>query len=147
MKVNKVSAIKPSSPVKKVQKAANAEGSTFSSLMGEKQEEKTRQELENLMLEIKADGEKLIDERNIEVLVAYKKKIKSFVSKAVDFAFDIQDKKGLTRFGRGKILKIVAQIDDELVNLTQNFLDEERDRVNMLAKIGELQGLLYNIYA
>ncbi len=146
MRVNKVGPIRNSSTVSKVKKT-DATETSFSSLLGEKKQEWTREELEHMMLDIKADGEKLVDERNIEVLVAYKKKIKSFVSKAVDYAFDIQDKKGLSRFGRGKILKIVSQIDDTLVELTENFLDEERARINMLDKIGELQGLLYNIYA
>lgn len=147
MKINKTTGVGSAQAVNRINKSTPVEGSSFSSLMGERQESQTREELEQMMLAIKEEGEKLVDEKNIDILINYKKKIKSFVSKAVDFAFEIQDKKGITRFGRGKILKIVSQVDDVLVEITQQFLDEERNRIKLLARVGELQGLLYNIYA
>ncbi len=147
MKITNNVTVSANQSVGKVNRTANATGSQFSALMDGKKEDQTRQELEELMEDIKREGEKMIDDKNIDILVNYKKKIKSFVSKAVDFAFEIQDKKGLTRFGRGKILKVVAQIDDALVELTEQFLADERSRLKMLEKVGELQGMLYNIYA
>ncbi len=147
MRVIRTNGIKGTSAVNKTEKPRAVEGATFSALMGDRQQQQTREELEQLMKEIKADGEKLVDERNIEVLVDYKKKVRAFVSKAVDFAYDIKDKKGVTRFGRGKILKTVSLIDNTLDQLTREFLNEERARITMLENIGELQGLLYNIYA
>ncbi len=147
MKITNNVAISGNQSVSKVNQTLNATGSSFSSLLGEQREQQTRQELEQLMNDIKREGENLVDNKHIEVLISYKKKIKAFVSKAVDFAFEIQDKKGLTRFGRGKILKMVAQIDDAMVDLTEQFLKDERNRVKMLERVGELQGLLYNIYA
>lgn len=147
MKINKTTGVGSTQAVNRINKSIPVEGSSFSSLMGERQESQTREELEQMMRAIKEEGDKLVDEKNIDVLINYKKKIKSFVSRAVDFAFEIQDKKGITRFGRGKILKIVSQVDDVLVEITQQFLDEERSRIKLLARVGELQGLLYNIYA
>ncbi len=147
MKIENNVAISANQSVGKVNRPTSAVGSQFSALMGEKKDSQTRQELEEMMEDIRREGEKMIDDKNIDILVNYKKKIKSFVSKAVDFAFEIQDKKGLTRFGRGKILKVVSQIDDALVELTEQFLADERSRIKMLEKVGELQGMLYNIYA
>lgn len=146
MKVNKVKAT-ASAPVSKVNKPQAVVGTSFSNLLGGKREEHTREELEQLMHAIREEGDKLVDAKNIEILVNYKKMVKSFVSKAVDFAFEIQDKKGVLRFGRGKVLKIISQIDDNLVAITEQFLSEERSRIKLLEKVGELQGLLYNIYA
>lgn len=145
MKINKVS--KSSAAPSKVKAPQAVEGTSFSDLMGDKRESDTRHELEQLMLAIRSEGDKLVDAKNIEVLVHYKRMVKDFVSRAVDFAFEIQDRKGLSRFGRGKVLKVISQIDASLVEITQEFLAEERNRIKLLSKIGELQGMLLNIYA
>ncbi|MCK8059787.1 MULTISPECIES: YaaR family protein [unclassified Fusibacter] len=145
MKINKVS--KSGAAPSKVKAPQAVEGTSFSDLMGDKRESDTRHELEQLMLAIRSEGDKLVDAKNIEVLVHYKRMVKDFVSRAVDFAFEIQDRKGLSRFGRGKVLKVVSQIDASLVEITQEFLAEERNRIKLLSKIGELQGMLLNIYA
>jgi uncharacterized protein YaaR (DUF327 family) len=145
VKVNKVT--KSSAGPSKVNKAQAVAGTSFSDLMGDKRESDTREELEKLMNAIRAEGDKLVDAKNIEVLVHYKRMVKDFVSRAVDFAFEIQDRKGLSRFGRSKVLKVVSQIDESLVVITQEFLGEERNRIKLLSKIGELQGMLLNIYA
>jgi uncharacterized protein YaaR (DUF327 family) len=145
VKVNKVT--KSSAGPTKVNKPQVITGTSFSDLMGDKRESDTKEELQKLMVAIRAEGDKLVDAKNIEVLVHYKKMVKDFVSRAVDFAFEIQDRKGLSRFGRSKVLKVVSQIDQSLVDLTQEFLVEERNRIKLLSKIGELQGMLLNIYA
>ena len=50
------------------------------------------------------------------------------------------------RSGEGRRLKIVDTIDEKLIELTEDILNEERDSVEILAKIGEIKGLLINLY-
>lgn len=145
MKIDKVGRKQTTSVNQK--QAPQAVGSKFQSLLGDKKEEQDREHLYAMMKAIKETGEKLADSKNIELLGQYKRMVKSFVSQAVDFAFEIQEKKGLSRFGRSKVLKIVSKIDDQLVEITDAFLLEERSRIKLLGKIGELQGMLLNIFA
>ncbi len=144
MRVEKVSSTRAS--VKSVNKKSDTPNSSFSNLMQDKKDDEKREELDKMLGKIKDKGEKLVDSRNLDLLIEYKKSVKEFVNTAVEFAFEIVDRKGRSRIGRAKILKIVSQIDDELVKLTDEFLAEERNRLNLLAKIGELGGLLTNIY-
>ncbi len=144
MRVSKIDS--GQSSVQNVKKKPDTPNSTFSNLMQDKKDDQKREELNQMLGEIKDKGEKLVDSRNLELLIEYKKSVKEFVNTAVEFAFEIIDKKGHSRIGRTKILKIVSQIDDELVKLTDEFIAEERNRLNLLAKIGELGGLLTNIY-
>ncbi len=144
MKVNKVTS--PSTGVNNVKKKTDTPSSNFLNLMQDKKDKEKREELDKMMDEIKNKGKELVDSRSVELLVEYKKNVKEFVKTAVDFAFEIVDRKGRSRIGRSKILKVVSQIDEELVKLTDEFLAEERNRLNLLQKIGELGGLLTNIY-
>lgn len=146
MKVSKITQTSKSSEFNKVSTKSNVEGSHFTQLMDEKKDEKRREELHQLMDKIKEKGSELVDSKNVELLVNYKKMIKDFVSNAVEFAFEIQERKGFSRMGRTKILKIVSLIDESLVEITNGFLEQERNKINMLSKIGELNGLLTNIF-
>lgn len=145
MKVSQVKGSK-TAPVKGPDKAQPSFGASFSDLMSDQRERRDREQLERMMLEIRKQGDQLVDAKHIEVLVQYKKMVKDFVSQAVEYAFAIEERRGLSRMGRSKVLKVVAQIDDQLVEITESFLAEERSRIKLLGKIGELQGLLMNLY-
>lgn len=130
----------------KVKEKAPASSASFSSLLNEKKESEDREKLDKMMEKIKEKGEELVDSRNLDILVSYKKMVKDFVGQASAFAFQIVDRKGLSRMGRSKILKIISQVDEALVKLTEEFLKEERNKLNLLRKIGQLGGLLTDIY-
>ncbi len=145
MKVSQVKGSK-TSPTKGPEKAQPAFGSTFSDLLSDQRERRDREQLEQMMQDIRRQGDLLADAKHIEILVQYKNMVKSFVSEAVEYAFAIEERRGLSRMGRSKVLKVVAQIDDQLIAITDNFLAQERSRIKLLSKIGELQGLLMNLY-
>lgn len=135
-----------STKTSKVKEKLPAGQASFSSLLNDKKEDSDREKLDRMMEEIKEKGEELVDSRNIDILVNYKKMVKDFVEQASSFAFQIVDRKGLSRVGRSKILKIVSQVDEALVKITEEFIKEERNRLNLLQKIGQLGGLLTDIY-
>ncbi len=144
MKVNKVTS--PTTGINNVKKKNDTPNTSFLDLMQDKKDHEKREELDKMMKKIEDKGKELVDSRSIELLVEYKKNVKEFVETAVEFAFEIVDRKGRSRIGRAKILKVVSQIDEELVKITDEFLAQERNKLNLLKKIGELGGLLTNIY-
>ncbi len=144
MKIQKVSST--GSKNNSVKSKSESPSSSFLNLMNDKRDSEKRKELDKMMENIKEKGEELVDSKNVELLVLYKKNVKQFVESAVGFAFEIVDRKGRSRIGRSKILKLISQIDDELIKLTDEFLSKERNKLNLLDQIGELSGLLTNIY-
>ncbi len=144
MKVQKVSST--SSKNNSIKSKSESPSSSFFDLMNDRRDAEKRNELDKMMETIKDKGEELVDSKNVELLVLYKKNVKQFVESAVGFAFEIVDRKGRSRIGRAKILKLVSQIDDELIKITEEFLSKERNKLNLLERIGELSGLLTNIY-
>lgn len=144
MKIEKISS--NTSTVSKVNSKNQVPDLTFSNMMNEKHDKKKKEELEELLDDIKEKGETLIDSKNLELLLSYKKTVKTFIKEASEFAFKIVDRKGLSRVGRSKILKIVSLVDENLMNITDVFLKDEKQKLGLLDKIGELLGLLSDFY-
>lgn len=144
MRVEKVGTSTTKTP--KIKETPPANSASFSSLLNDKKESEDRERLDQMMRKIKEKGEELVDSRSLDILVNYKKMVKEFVEQASSFAFQVVDRKGLSRMGRSKILKIVSQVDEALVKITDEFIKEERNKLNLLQKIGQLGGLLTDIY-
>ena len=65
---------------------------------------------------------------------------------AVDYGLEMKQSHTWNRFGEGRRLKIVETVDEKLVELAQEILDEEKETIDLLDKIGEVKGLLINLY-
>ncbi|MGA9226754.1 MAG: DUF327 family protein, partial [Mesobacillus sp.] len=50
------------------------------------------------------------------------------------------------QYGEGRSLKLVDTIDEKLVDLTEELMDKKDKQIDILGKIGEIKGLLINIY-
>ena len=48
--------------------------------------------------------------------------------------------------GYSRTLSTVQEVDTKLVELTQLVLDKQRNSIDILEKIGEIKGLLINLY-
>ena len=47
---------------------------------------------------------------------------------------------------RTKIYKIVKEVDKALIDLTNSVLDKEKNSLDILSRVGEIKGLLINMY-
>ena len=52
----------------------------------------------------------------------------------------------LDRKGRHRVYGIIRQVDDELDALAKELVKDEKDNIGILAKIGQIQGLLLDIF-
>ncbi|WP_042479114.1 YaaR family protein [Bacillus ndiopicus] len=104
------------------------------------------EQLTRLLGDISAAGERVARSRNLRELTRYKMLIKRFLQEAVDYGLEMKQSHTWNRFGEGRRLKIIETIDERLVELAQDLLDEEKETIDLLAKIGEIKGLLINLY-
>ena len=51
----------------------------------------------------------------------------------------------LDRKGRHRVYGIIRRVDDALDELAQELLKDEKDHLSILAKVGEIRGLLLDI--
>ena len=119
---------------------------SFTEILENTEEDKMRQALNEILEEINKKGRELIDKRTVENLLAYKKMVRDFVEDAVDFGLKVNARRGYGLSGRTKILRTVSTIDQRLVELTDIIIKQEKKGVSLLKKVGQIEGLLVNIF-
>ncbi|KMK76043.1 YaaR family protein [Alkalihalobacillus pseudalcaliphilus] len=120
---------------------------SFSEVMSNKRDHAAEHRLRELMGKIEDQGKTLSESRTVEELRKYKQLIKEFVGEAVEHGLSLEEKRGFNRRGRTKIYKIVEQVDEKLLALTNAVLEKEKSGLDILDMVGEIKGLLINIYA
>ncbi|MGM8365502.1 YaaR family protein [Virgibacillus sp. W0181] len=104
-----------------------------------------QEELQGLMKDITVQGEKLARFRSFRDLAKFKRMIKDFLQETVYKGLQLEQSHRFTMDGQNK-LALVKEVDDKLVELTEEMMNQEKKTVDLLGIIGEIKGLLINIY-
>ncbi|MBS4208283.1 YaaR family protein [Bacillus sp. FJAT-50079] len=118
----------------------------FTEVMAKKRENIIFERMDKLRQEIEQQGEKLAKSQTIEDFRKYKQLVKSFMEDAVNNGLQLQEQRGFDWRGRTKVYKIVKEVDKKLIDLANSVLDKEKKGLDLLGLIGEIEGLLINIY-
>lgn len=127
-------------------KQMNQSGNRFGEILVKHGSKLQTEQLTRLMGDISAAGDRVAKSRNLRELTRFKMLIKRFLQETVEYGLDMKQSHTWNRFGEGRRLKIVETIDERLVELAQDILSEEKDTIDLLDKIGEIKGLLVNLY-
>ena len=68
------------------------------------------------------------------------------MEEAVDHSLDLEQERGWNMEGYARTLSTVQEIDTKIAELTKMVLDKQRNSLDILEKIGEIKGLLINLY-
>ncbi|RYG72712.1 DUF327 family protein [Lentibacillus lipolyticus] len=128
-------------------KTGSAEGNTsFQKIVQSQTQGLKKQELDRLMKDITLQGDKLARSRSFQDIVKFKRLVKSFLEKTVYHGFDLQKSRDFSMNGNSRQLAIVKQVDDKLIEITEEVMNQENKTVDLLGLIGEVKGLLVNLY-
>ncbi|AXI07523.1 DUF327 domain-containing protein [Oceanobacillus zhaokaii] len=105
-----------------------------------------QQELEQLMKNITLQGNKLARFRTFRDLAKFKRMIKDFLGETVSTGLELQKKHSFGLNGHNQKLTTVKEIDEKLLELTEEIMNQEKKTVDILGLIGEIKGLLINLY-
>ena len=144
MEVNRVSKTGANKIEKK--ESIPAESVSFTEVMGKKREEVLYAKMTKMMQDIEDQGKILSTSQTVEDLKKYKKLVKEFLDDAVNNGLKLEEQRGFNRRGRTKVYKIVKEVDSKLINLTNAVLDKEKNGLKILNMVGEIQGLIINMY-
>lgn len=95
-------------------------------------------------------GDELVEKMTSESFIKYKTKVKQFVSYIVKNNFKIEEHKrfGFNRKGKKRDPAVQIQvINQKLDNLAADLLYNHLDKLKILAKVGEINGLIVDLYA
>lgn len=145
MKINQEIPIKLDKIVKEP-KSLNPANSRFSGLVQKHDQKMQFDALNKLLIDVEGAGDRLIRSRTFKDLAKYKSLVKKFVKEAVDFGMELKQSQSWNQYGQSRPLKTVQTIDEKLVQLTENVMNQEKDSLTILGQIGEIKGLLINLY-
>jgi len=128
------------------QKVAQASSKGFQDLIVKQGNKLQNDQLTKLLANIDDAGRRLGKSRNFSDLSKYKLLVKKFIHEAVEYGMNMKQSRSWDYNGNSRSLKIIEQVDELLINLTDEMMSKESSSIDILAKIGEVKGLLVNLY-
>lgn len=129
------------------QQAAQPTDDSFRFMLTSNIEEAGLADRLNLMMEeIVMQGDKIVKRMDIKDMRRYRSLIKDFMNEIVNRSHKFSRENFLDRRGRHRVYGIIRQVDDKLDELAQELMKEEKDKIAILAKVGEIRGLLLDIF-
>jgi uncharacterized protein YaaR (DUF327 family) len=119
---------------------------TFSEMMQQQDGKTARAELNRMLEQIQLQSERLAKSMTVRELRQYKLLIKKFLEETARRGIQLRDTKGWDRRGRGKRYKLLEEIDENLLAMADELLEHEQGRIDILQKIGEIRGMLINLF-
>ena len=98
------------------------------------------------MQDIVQQGKRISKRNDIKDMQRYRVLIKDFLNEVVTRSHEFSRENFLDRKGRHRVYGIIRQVDDELDALAQELVKDEKDNIGILAKIGQIEGLLLDIF-
>ncbi|MGN0376916.1 MAG: YaaR family protein [Suilimivivens sp.] len=137
--VNQVTQPEAASPVRE------SDGAFKFTLVSHVEEQELQARLTTLMEEITMQGDKLAKKRDVRDMKKYRGLIKEFMNEIINRSHSFSRENFLDRKGRHRVYGIVRLVDENLDELARELMKDEQDHLAILAKIGEIRGLLLDI--
>ncbi|HHU69778.1 MAG TPA: YaaR family protein [Thermoanaerobacterales bacterium] len=144
MKIRDVSS-KPISTPGEHRKTSHIKGN-FEDHFNEANSKTVQEKLNILLSEIDRQGKILGEKRTLNELIKYRKLIRDFIDEAIKNGLENEESHSWGRGSRLKSHTIVNKIDEQLLRLTNEIVNQEEDVIGILKIIGEIKGLLIDLY-
>ena len=109
-------------------------------------EEELQVRLNSMMEEITRQGDRLTKKMDVRDMKKYRSLIKDFMNEVVNRSHKFSRENFLDKRGRHRVYGIIRQVDDTLDELARELMKDEKDHLAILGKIGEIRGLLLDIF-
>lgn len=143
IKVNQIN--KPLQAEQPVQQQP-ADGTFKFTLVSHIEEQELQTRLTSLMEEITMQGNKLVRHRDVKDMKKYRGLIKDFMNEVINRSHSFTRENFLDKRGRHRVYGIVRLVDEKLDALAQELVKDEKDNLSILNMIGEIRGLLLDIF-
>ncbi len=142
----KVDRTQGAAPVQQTQAPVPTDGTFKFMLASNIAEGELQAHRNSLMEQIDAEGKKLAKKRDVKDMRHYRGLIKEFINEVITRSHEFSRENFLDKRGRHRVYGIVRLVDENLDALAQELMKDEKDNIEILSKIGEIQGLLLDIF-
>jgi uncharacterized protein YaaR (DUF327 family) len=133
-------------PVKDDRKVRPGKRGEFRSRLIMAEDANYEEHLQRLVEDIITQGERLAERVDIRELKIYKKLIAEFLDLVIGKSKKFSKRSLLDRRGRHRVYAIVKNINEELEQLTQDVLQEEKDNIRLLQRLADIRGLILDLF-
>ena len=137
----KVNQVQQAMPMEQTSQPHETDGTFKFTLVSRIEEQDLQNALAGMMEEITRQGDK-----DIKDMKRYRALIKDFLNEVVNRSHAFSRENFLDRKGRHRVYGIIRLIDENLDQLAQVLVKDEQDNLAILSKIGEIRGLLLDIF-
>ena len=143
MKVNEINQV---SNIPEAQKVSQADGSFKFTLASAIDDAELQAKVDAMLKDITLQGNRIAEHMDIRDMKAYRTLVKDFLNEVVYRSHKFSRENFLDRRGRHRVYGIIRLIDENLDELASALVADEKDHLAILSKIGEIQGLLLDIF-
>lgn len=118
----------------------------FADVMTGHEHMRTQEELNRKLSDIHQQGERLARHMTVRELMLYRQMVKKFLEDTARRGVGLRETKGWDRRGRTKRYKLIEEIDAALVAMAEELLHSEEGRIELLGRVGEIRGMLLNLF-
>ncbi len=104
-----------------------------------------QERLTTLYDEIKTTGARLTERLSLTDLKEYRSKVSEFMNEVVTNSHEFSRENFLDKRGRHRVYGIVKHVDKNLDELASELMKTEKDKMSILAKVDEINGLLIDV--
>ncbi|GAA0708826.1 YaaR family protein [Paraclostridium ghonii] len=104
---------------------------------------KTKEEVDMYLTQIKDIGKDLANTRGYTHVIKYKQAIQKYLKSVVDYTYETDKKDS---FWSNNYFKTVKIVDEKLESLTKSVLENEKDNIDIISEIDDINGLLIDLY-
>ena len=142
----KVDQIQQTTPIEQQQNVQPTDDSFKFMLASNIEEAALADRLQLMMEEITMQGDKIVKRMDVKDMRRYRTLIKDFMNEIVNRSHKFSRENFLDRRGRHRVYGIIRLVDEKLDELAQELVKDEKDNLSILEKIGEIRGLLLDIF-
>lgn len=118
----------------------------FADVMNFQDEQRTIEELQVKLQDIHNQGERLTRSMTVRELRLYRQMVKQFLEDTVRRGVGMKETRGFDRRGRTKRYKLLEELDTNLIQMGEELLESEEGRLELLQKVGDIRGILINLF-
>ncbi len=103
--------------------------------------------LESLLDEVHESGDALKENPSVDLVQAYKKAVRDFVHFVVERSFSVEQKTSGRNILKRNVYFRVSVIDASLEKLAAEILRNQRDNLEILRRVDEINGMLVDLFS
>ncbi|GGL63962.1 YaaR family protein [Sporolactobacillus putidus] len=100
--------------------------------------------LKALLDKVDEQSQRVLASRTVRDVQLYKQYVRSFMQEAVRTGLGTEQSRSWQQGGAKQ--QLVRTVDEKLIALTNDLLDKNKEGIGLLDRLGEIHGLLINLY-